>query len=310
MIIMHELVHVVDCTSLSTSLEWNELVEPNMQRFRGKYKTFAGPFVGTVYPRARGFMLPSFYAASDPTEALAECTTAMVIANWEPPSGVKSFIQRNILSKPEAIDRERQLVSELERNIERLDFHKSVGLSTQILRFNSNSVNAWIDLSSVWDNLDEPELAEFCARKGLQILEHNRVPSHDPLRRFCYAEPAIAYSNYSDHFRESGQYKQAIGYTTKAIELDPSCAIAYGNRGLAYACMKQYRKSIKDYNKAIGLAPKEKWTYLVRGNAYEELGDHEKAIYDYNEAIKLAPHFMQAYNRRSAIYKKLGNRRK
>lgn len=307
-IIMHELVHAVDGYSLSTSLEWNKLVGPCMQRFRAKYRMASEPFLGTVDPSASLFGLPSSYAASNSEEALAECTTAIVIANWESSSGINSFIEKHILSKPEAIDRERELVAELDRNMTSSNFQKSIGLATQILRLNSNSAPAWADLSIIWDNLDEPELAEFHARKGLQILELNRVPAYDPLSKLCRAEPAVAYADYSNHFRELGRYQQAVASCERAIELDPNCAAAYGNRGLAYAYMNQYRKSISDYNRAITLAPKEAWTYFNRGNAYENLHNYKKAIDDYNRAIHLNPYFSQAYSRRSTALKKLGHR--
>ena len=343
-IIMHELVHVVDCNNLSTSLEWNKLIAPNLRSFRAKYKTFSKPFVGTVDLCAVPFGLPSGYAATDPTEALAECTTAMVIANWNPPTGIRSFIQNNILSKPRDKDRERELLSDVARNMEKSDFQKAIASNTEVLRLDNDSIPAWSYLALIWGCMDEPELAEFCARQSLQRLEHNGVPAYAPLSKYCFTGPAIAYSNYSEHYRELGQCREAVSYCTKAIELDPKCDAAYDNRGLAYDCLKQYRRSISDYNKAISLAPKcgaaygnrglaydclkqyrrsisdynkaislnpKQWLgYFLRGNIHEKLGDNKKAIEDYNKAIQLNPHCVQAYNQRAAIYKKLGNRGK
>jgi tetratricopeptide (TPR) repeat protein len=105
----------------------------------------------------------------------------------------------------------------------------------------------------------------------------------------------------------SGDYKNAIDYLTKAIELDPKSSRAYYYRGIAYGKLGNDQQAIKDFDKAIELNPKYSMAYNGRGIAYGNLGDYKQAIEDYNKAIELNPKYAHAYYDRGLAYDKLGN---
>ena len=48
---------------------------------------------------------------------------------------------------------------------------------------------------------------------------------------------------------------------------DPQPALAYNNRGNAYKDLGRYQKAIQDYNEAIRLDPQLALAYNNRGNA-------------------------------------------
>ena len=88
---------------------------------------------------------------------------------------------------------------------------------------------------------------------------------------------------------EQGRYDEAIGESSKAIELDPNLAMAYNNRAWAYGEKGLYDLAIADYNKTIELDPSRSDSYNDRGFTYYEKGEYDKAITDFNKTIELDP---------------------
>jgi tetratricopeptide (TPR) repeat protein len=97
------------------------------------------------------------------------------------------------------------------------------------------------------------------------------------------------------------QYKEAIPYYDKAIQLNPRHAEAYFHRGSAYAELRQYQRAIQDYNEAIRLKP-DVLAYDSRGTAYVGLGQYERAIEDYNEALRINSRYAWAYGHRGLAW--------
>ncbi len=91
-----------------------------------------------------------------------------------------------------------------------------------------------------------------------------------------------------------GNYKEAIAYYSKAIELNPNYAKAYNNRGITYDELGQYDKGIADYNKAIELDPKYAEAYYNQAYAYSKLGQTERAISDLKKVLEIDPNYGDA----------------
>ena len=92
-----------------------------------------------------------------------------------------------------------------------------------------------------------------------------------------------------DKAYENNDFKSAVTYYTKAIELDPKYAAAFRGRGDCYGELKKYPESISEYNKAIELDPKYITAYNGRGLSYNDLKKHSEAIADFTKAIELDP---------------------
>ena len=90
---------------------------------------------------------------------------------------------------------------------------------------------------------------------------------------------------------ESGNYSEAIGLYDKCIESgnlsNSSLARTYRNIGITYSRMKNYKTAIGFYNKALELNPEDPWNdYINMGNAWDYLGNFKKAFEDYDIALQ------------------------
>ncbi len=105
---------------------------------------------------------------------------------------------------------------------------------------------------------------------------------------------------------ELGDYKSAITYYTKAINLKLNTAVIYALRGLSKLHFEQFHSAIADYDKAIQLKPNYAEAYLNRGFVKSRLGNQYAAIADYDKAIQLKSNYAEAYANRGIAHGKLG----
>ena len=75
-------------------------------------------------------------------------------------------------------------------------------------------------------------------------------------------------------------YRSAIDYYTRAINLDKDFARAYNNRGVAQIESGHTYEAIQDYNLALGLDPEYQDALFNRAYAYEEVGRIDDALGD------------------------------
>jgi superkiller protein 3 len=115
-----------------------------------------------------------------------------------------------------------------------------------------------------------------------------------------------AYNNLGIAYEGLKNYREAIRYYQKAIDLDKNDAAAYGNMGKAYNYLNNYHEAIRHLQKAIALDPNHADTYNNLGYAYNSLGNHRKAIEYLKKAIALDPSLAWAYNNIGYAYIRLG----
>lgn len=303
-LLVHELVHSADTDQLlSNSHEWNRLVGPYLQRFRAKQKVSDNGFLGTVNPLMACWKLPSPYAASNPTEALAEYTAAMVIGNWDPPNPIRSFISENVLKKPDGIESERDLLRQAYAQAHKGNCQQCLNLCTQLLRLDDSCEPALSWLAAIWLDRSEPEIALFHATQALQLLGRNGALSYS-----CHVQ--LYHEICGRSYYKLGHYQTAIDYFSKAISAAPNDALLYQWRGLAYHDLKQHKKAINNYDKAISLNSRNARVYCYRGTLYDELGRKKRALDNFNKAIALSPNCASAYNYRGYFYGKQRSYRK
>ncbi|MEJ2068753.1 MAG: tetratricopeptide repeat protein [Deltaproteobacteria bacterium] len=80
---------------------------------------------------------------------------------------------------------------------------------------------------------------------------------------------------------EKGDYKKALEYCNKSIDLDPSYSDAYFIRGAVHFAAGDYESSVKDFTAAIELDPTDNNAYFRRGKGYLKLGNSDMALEDF-----------------------------
>lgn len=80
---------------------------------------------------------------------------------------------------------------------------------------------------------------------------------------------------------EKGDYKKALEYCNKSIDLDPNYSDAYFIRGAVHFAAGDYESSVKDFTAAIELDPTDNNAYFRRGKGYLKLGNSDMALEDF-----------------------------
>lgn len=89
-------------------------------------------------------------------------------------------------------------------------------------------------------------------------------------------------------------YKEALEYFNKSIELDDENGEAYAYRGMTKYHLKELDGAMEDYNQALKLIPDYGEVYDLRGIVKGEKGDSLGACEDWNKAFDLG--FNKAYD--------------
>ena len=105
----------------------------------------------------------------------------------------------------------------------------------------------------------------------------------------------------------NGDFRSAITFCTKAIELNPDSATAYSIRGAIYYRLNDFNGAIADFNKAVALNPGDYRNFYNRGLAHVKLNDFRKAIEDFSGAIQLNPNDADSYYNRAVCRQRLGD---
>ena len=106
-----------------------------------------------------------------------------------------------------------------------------------------------------------------------------------------------AYNGFYSYIAED--YKSAIEFFSKAIELEPNDFIYYHQRGQAYYKLKKYKKALCDFNKVIELNPEYAEAYLNRRLVKLKLKDFKGAKKDTEFILKNAPNYVNAIKHNS-----------
>ena len=87
---------------------------------------------------------------------------------------------------------------------------------------------------------------------------------------------------------KAGNYEKAIGFFTKAIELEAN-HVLYSNRSAAHAKLGRWREALDDGKRAVSLAPNWGKAYSRCGVAALELNDEESSYWFYAFGLKRDP---------------------
>jgi tetratricopeptide (TPR) repeat protein len=100
-------------------------------------------------------------------------------------------------------------------------------------------------------------------------------------------QQAMQAAQRGQSYNRQGNFEEAIGAYTEAIQLKPDFVLAYQNRGRAYNDKGDFHKAISDFTEAIRLNPNFGEAYYWRGLSYKEAGVLDKAERDLARAKQL-----------------------
>lgn len=98
---------------------------------------------------------------------------------------------------------------------------------------------------------------------------------------------ARQYIKAGNEFMKTGNYADAAGQYSKAIELAPDNGDAYVSRANANAQLEKYQEAADDYIRASSFLPKDVDVPLNAGKMFYLLGDDDKALDWFNKALAI-----------------------
>lgn len=96
-------------------------------------------------------------------------------------------------------------------------------------------------------------------------------------------------------YQDARKYKEAVDAYQKLIQMDPNHKYAFYNLGaIEYVATKDRQKAMGYFTRAINIDPQYAEAYLARGICYEDLKDTDNAIADYKMAVQYKTNFDDA----------------
>ncbi|CAI5980437.1 unnamed protein product, partial [Closterium sp. NIES-64] len=86
-----------------------------------------------------------------------------------------------------------------------------------------------------------------------------------------------------------GEYEEAVGLFTRAIQADPSSSVLFSNRSAAHAAMKNFQQALHDGRKALQLQPRWAKAYSRIAVAHYGMKQYVEAAAAYEKGLKCDP---------------------
>lgn len=101
--------------------------------------------------------------------------------------------------------------------------------------------------------------------------------------------------NKAKFMQDMGDYKNAVSVYEQLLKIEPSNKFAVYNLGaIVLVEKKDFKTALGYFDKAIQIDPKYAEAYFARGACYQELGDKKKALEDYKLALQMDPQYTAA----------------
>jgi len=106
-------------------------------------------------------------------------------------------------------------------------------------------------------------------------------------------DAAMVYNKIGIAYHQLMDFKSALRYYRKAIELDPTYAQAMNNIGTVRYAQRNPKGAIKEYRKALKQAPNSASIYSNLGTAYFARKKYQQAFEAYQKAVDLDPNVFE-----------------
>ena len=119
---------------------------------------------------------------------------------------------------------------------------------------------------------------------------------------------AVKELNKATKLMLKGDYKEAIVFLRKAIDLNPEFSEAYYNLGIAYERLGKHKDAIETLKKTIELSPDNSNAYYALGYAYYQQKKYKDAIDAFERTVSLQPSNAFAFQKLGSAYLRVGKK--
>ena len=116
------------------------------------------------------------------------------------------------------------------------------------------------------------------------------------------------YLELGEEFMNLHNWRVALTYFERALEIEPDLASAWFGKGLCYCQLGKYEEGLKALDQALARAPKNKDYLYVKGVCLEWRGEpyYKEAELYYQRAMAVAPENAQLHHKLGTLYQRQG----
>ncbi|MBO7594201.1 MAG: tetratricopeptide repeat protein [Salinivirgaceae bacterium] len=179
---------------------------------------------------------------------------------------------------------------------------------------NVQLIDLYANYANALYNLHDYDNAGANYEKCLRIIENDNIPE---------SRLDVFYNNYGLYCKATGDYKKALAYTTKSLDVkqknygtdNAKYANTLNNLGTIYDRLGNFNKSAECFDTSEDILVKVSGessqavsdVYINKGNLYNRLGQYELALVYYNKALAIKTEQNSAADRKLApIYNNVG----
>jgi len=180
-------------------------------------------------------------------------------------------------------------------------FLSSCGLFDKELKQDEHIARFKYQMARVADSLDTSKERIKAFKAIIEDIDEDKALI-TPRKKNSLLLDGSAY--LSNEYLNVKNYKKALDYTNKMIEIDSVSYRGYYGRGCVYQAIGEDSLAIVDYTKTLGLNSNNADAYYNRALIFEKQENYDPALADFNKAAKLKPPYLaDIYYNRGKIYK-------
>ncbi|CAH3194909.1 unnamed protein product [Porites evermanni] len=147
-------------------------------------------------------------------------------------------------------------------------------------------------------SLEEKEKKERKKKlENAKVMSASSIPSNVDLRGKSETERQVLANKEKEKGNEafqSGNYKEALAYYCRSIELNPKATAVYNNRALAEIKLEKFQEAVDDCDRVLSAEPNNVKAYLRRSIAQRSQGLYEEATTDLYKVLAIEPNNKRA----------------
>lgn len=180
----------------------------------------------------------------------------------------------------------------------------AVGALRQVVKVAPNSGSAYNMLGNTYQSMNCCEQASEAFGRANEIEE---TKAKQEALEFRSKDPN-AYVAVGDEHCDANDYKAAVTYYRKAVELDPDWSWGHLRLALTYNDLGLYQDAIVKWRRLIELEPEIAVFHAFLADAYLELGQYEEVVVACEEGLRIDPSNAKSHYNLGRAYLEMGDK--